>query len=173
MKKSISFIIGTALLWNSCAKDGTEKRCDKGFTGRNCDQEITPSKMQVTRIEVTTLPAFDTDGSNWDPLGGKPDVYMRIIDKSSNTVVYESATLYNYNYNGGIYSNLSNSNVLLNHPTTRYNVEAWDHDDADPDDYMGSIEFTPYIKGEKFPPQVTMSCQGCNTAWKLDYTYLY
>lgn len=173
MRKKTLFIALIALLWNSCAKDGTEKRCDKGFTGKNCDQEIVPSKIQVTRLEVSTLPALDLNGSTWDPLGGKPDVYLKIVDQSSNVVIYTSGTVQDHNLNLGVYSDMSSSNILMNHPTGKYTVEAWDYDDLDADDFMGGIEFTPYHEGERFPSQINLSCQGCNTSWKLDFTYLY
>jgi hypothetical protein len=172
MKHTFYFLGLVILLMAGCKKDGTEKRCDKGFTGKNCDQEITPAKMQVTFIKSTALPPFD-GSSNWDPLGGMPDVYFRIVEESTNTVVYVSGSGTNNNPLDELQVDLSNSNVLINSPTSKYIIEAWDYDDLDADDYMGGIIFTPYTKGEHFPATVKLSCTGCKTAWKIDFTYLF
>jgi hypothetical protein len=167
------YTLFSVLLFSSCEKDGTEKRCDKGFTGQNCDQEITPTRIQVMAIESIMLPPFDTDGSNWDPLGGKPDVYFRILEQASGNIVYTSGTLANANPTTGILDDLSGSGVLINSPMIKYIIEAWDDDDLDADDLMGGIIFTPYIKGQKFPLQVPLNCSGCNTSWNLNFTYLF
>lgn len=172
--KHFLYYLGLFLfLVSGCEKDGTEKRCDKGYTGKNCDQEITPSKIQVTFITATKLPPFDLDGSNWDPLGGKPDVYFKIVEEPTGNVVYKSGAGTDINTTSEVGVDLLNDAVLLNSPTIKYKIQAWDYDDLDDDDFMGGIIFTPYINGQKFPPKRELSCSGCNTAWSLDFTYLF
>jgi hypothetical protein len=174
MKLNKIILMGLILsVLTNCQKDGTEKRCDKGYTGSNCDQEITPTKIQITKIVAKTLPPFDTDGSTWDPAGGKPDVYFQINDLTSSNVVFVSNYSSNINPTSELSLDLSGSNLLLNSPLNKYSIVAWDHDDLDSDDFMGGIQFIPYHKGEKFPKIIQLNCSGCNTSWELTVEYLF
>lgn len=161
------------LLISGCKKDGTEKRCDKGYTGKNCDQEITPAKIQVTKIEAIILPPFAPDGTNWDILGGKPDVYFIIRDDNTKNVVFKSTVGNDINTSLGCMLDAANDNVFINYPSNQYSIEAWDYDDTSDDDKMGGIIFIPYINGQKFPTKREVSCGSCNTKWNLIFTYLF
>src|SRR5690606_28956999 len=47
--------------------------CTQGYTGANCSQQVTPSQIRITKIEVMKFPATD-GGAGWD-LTSAPDIY--------------------------------------------------------------------------------------------------
>jgi hypothetical protein len=46
-------------------------------------------------------------------------------------------------------------------PTATYTITVYDYDDFDADDFIGSINFTPYVGGAGFPDSRPISCPAC------------
>jgi hypothetical protein len=181
MKKTL-FVIALALIsaLPSCRKDADDIQkdlclgiicqnggqcvngqceCPPQYTGPSCAQEKPPVKMRVTNIQLNSFPPTDPNGGGWDVFDG-PDVYITISQGS--TILYSSG--YYENATGALL--WAAANVEFTNPTATYTITAWDYDfGITGDDLMGSINFTPYQPGQKFPTQANLSCTGCPVAF--------
>jgi hypothetical protein len=155
-----------------CLNGGTcvngQCNCPEGYTGADCSQQVTPSKIRVTKIEITKFPATD-NGAGWDLTSG-PDIYPSIYKGS--TELY-SPTSFNQNADPSLTYSFDVSPVLdLNDPQDQYQIELYDYDDFDADDFMGGIIFTPYSNNNGFPEIIDLDAGGA-VAFKLHVNYVW
>jgi hypothetical protein len=140
--------------------------CPQGYTGSNCSQQVTPTQMRITKIEVTRFPATD-GGAGWDLTSG-PDIYTTFALGSST--IWNSPIFYQNANPGTIYEFVPNPAIVINSPISQYTIRLFDYDDLDPDDFMGGINFTPYNSAAGFPSVATIDAGGA-VAFRLTYTY--
>ncbi len=180
---SIVAILTTILMFNSCKKEAPNPcegvtcynggfcingscSCPQGYSGPACETQVTPTKIRISKIEITRFPATD-GGAGWDLTSG-PDIYP-IITKGT-TVIWDSPNYaenadpsYNYEFT------LSPS-IDLTSPTDQYTISLYDYDDIDDDDWMGGIYFTPYSSTNGFPSTMTIDAGG-EVAFIFHVTY--
>lgn len=144
--------------------------CPQGYTGADCSQQITPSKIRVTKIEVTRFPAKD-NGADWDDfLEGQsdPDIYPALFE--ANTVIWNSSN-YITDASQTTYAFTPNQTIELN-PTTQYSIQLYDHDAVTSDDFIEGIIFTPYSSTNGFPSTRILDAGG-TVAFKAYLTYIF
>ena len=156
IKKTGLFIFSmfAILFMNSCGKT-----CTEGFRGRNCDIEITPTKVSITKVTVKNFSALAQNLSNWD-LGSSADIYPVITGQDISNVVWTSNTYYDDALPGLNYSFTPVSEVELIYPTMLYTVGIYDFDGGtvfNEDDLVGSVQFKPYQQGLTFPKVISFT----------------
>jgi hypothetical protein len=156
MQKIVLVIFCTAavLVMNSCGKT-----CTEGFRGKNCDIEITPSKVSITKVTVKSFSPLAPNLSNWD-LGSSADVYPVITGENISNVVWTATTYYNDAVSGNSYEFIPTSEVELIYPTMLYTVGIYDFDGGtvfNEDDLVGSVQFKPYQQGLAFPKVISFT----------------
>jgi PKD repeat protein len=140
--------------------------CTDGYTGANCSQQVTPTQMRVTKIEVTNFPATD-NGAGWDLTSG-PDIYPTF--ELGTTVLWESPN-YNENANPSLdYEFVPSPAIVINSPNSEYIIRLYDYDSIDADDFMGGISFIPYNSNNGFPTTRTLDAGG-GVTFKLTVSY--
>lgn len=167
--RTISLLTLAIVLFSTGCKKET-KPCPKGYEGTNCDKEITPTKMVISKLEITKIPSFRPDATNWDALGGKPDIYIQIFDDVTKKVIFTSNVITDHNTIDIIRG--ENLNIYIDNPKNKLVLSLYDEDSGD-DEYMGGINFIPYTVGQKFPETINADCSGCKIAFNLNFQYLF
>lgn len=143
--------------------------CLTGYTGPDCGQQVTPSRIRISKIEVTRFPATDNNGAGWDLTSG-PDIYVEFLKGSielwSSPTYYQNATTNNkYDFN-------PSPSIDINAPLDQYTIRLYDYDDFDADDFMGGIIFTPYNNSNGFPTVINLDAGGA-VAFRITVNYLF
>jgi hypothetical protein len=148
----------------SCINGGTcingDCLCPDQWTGPDCSQEKTPTKIRVGKIEITSFPPTDVGGAGWDLFDGA-DVYILI--SKGNTPLYDS------DYVEDLTGNYEwTTNFEFGDPEDTYTISVFDYDDGiTADDFMGGISFTPFIEGFSFPSAFSVSCGTCVVSFEF------
>ena len=86
----------------SCENGGVfincECDCPDGYTGTNCQTQVTPLSITITKVTLNLFPLTDSNGNAWDAGGdpeARPDVYFKFIKGSSTIGVIKSMELTN------------------------------------------------------------------------------
>lgn len=158
--------IGTLLMLSSCNK---QKVCSTGYTGSDCSVQTTPTKIIVSKIEVSKFPSTDTGGAGWDLTSGA-DIYP-VLTKGSNTIWESPTYTTDANPNSSYTYTLSPSADIIS-PFETYSISLYDYDDLDSDDFMGGINFVPYSTTNKFPSVINVDAGG-SVSFKLHLTYVF
>lgn len=147
----------------SCQNEGVFENCScncpDGFTGTNCEVQLTPSKVLITKITVKSFPNQDA-GSNWD-FNGLPDIYVDI--ENSNSTLYSSNSVYQDAISNGTntFDFIISPAFAISNVTAPYYISIWDYDleDTPPsnDDFMAIAAFYPYDSARGFPSKITVS----------------
>jgi hypothetical protein len=180
----LSFIIVfTVAFFNSCSKPDPcenisclnggycangECVCPQGYRGPDCSQQITPTKIRITKIEVTRFPATD-NGAGWDLTSG-PDISPRIL--LGNTIIWNGPNYYENATQGLVYSFTPSSAIELTNVNSQYSIDLYDYDTTSSSDFMGGIYFYPYSSTNKFPTVRTIDAGG-TVAFKLYLSYVW
>lgn len=142
--------------------------CPPGYTGANCGQQVTPSKITISKITVTRFPATD-GGAGWDLTSG-PDIYVEVLQ--AGNVIYSHPTFIqnatpgtNYDFNPLPYIEITN-------PTSQITLRLMDYDDFDADDNMGGLIFTPYNNQGGFPKIINIDAGG-DLAFRIEVNYAW
>lgn len=152
-------VLTAALSMTGCSSDSDTSsepinnvECPEGFTGKNCDIPITPSKVRITRIRVLKFP--NLDGSTaWDIPTSSPDIYISVFRGSSNIFksdnYYPDAVSSNQKY----YDFVPSVPILSTNVSDIFDIQLLDYDQEDTissaDDLMGGIFFAPFINENK------------------------
>ena len=178
-------LLMTATFLNSCKKENPdpcegvtclnggyctngECVCPQGYGGADCSQQITPSKIRITKIEVTRFPATNS-GAGWD-LSSGPDIYPEL--SKSSYLLWRSSIYYQNADPSVIYSFEINPVVDLNQPNDQYSITLYDYDDFSASDFMGRINFTPYWSNNGFPSIINIDAGGA-VAFRFYVTYVW
>ena len=144
--KNLMLLVTLTFLF-SCKKDQV---CPVNYTGKNCDQEVTPGRVRITRVQLTNYPATN-GGQNWDVNSMWADPYFQIKDINNN-VVFESAYL-----NDQQPASISQWDVdFVLTPPGIYIISFFD-EDGNVDDEIESAVLQYYIPGKGFPDRYTFS----------------
>ena len=81
MKKLFLLALLPMLFIVGCNKEDVEDekkkqtQCPEGYKGKDCKEQITPSKITLTKIQVTKFPQTN-GGASWDVASG-PDIFIK------------------------------------------------------------------------------------------------
>ncbi|MBW8051197.1 MAG: hypothetical protein FVQ77_12820 [Cytophagales bacterium] len=145
--------------------------CTERYTGNLCENQKTPTSIQITKVVVTDFPDKQPSGSNWDITSCCPDIYFQIL--KGTTLIYDSPT---YKINAvstsAPYTFTPSSSITLSSPTSNYTIRLYDYDSTSGDEYMGGILFTPYSSTNGFPStSVVDAGAGLSFTLHLSYTF--
>lgn len=140
--------------------------CPEGFTGDNCTDELTPSKVIIKSITISSFSSEDDSGNAWDE-GNGPDLVMELLFEG--TVEHTSSMLqdavagntYNFNTNWTIMNNLDKG----------WGAFLFDDDGTDGVAIMGVLNFIPYTNGEGFPEKITVENEDLKGEISLEYGF--
>ena len=182
MKKSLimASVIALCTLISSCEKDPCEGiicenggncvsgmcDCPNNYEGAFCQDQKTPSSIEVSNLRVLAFPSVTSGGGNWDWDGG-PDVYFQVYE--GQTLVYDEMTFIE-NANSSS-TNSFDFNYTLNNPTSKYTIMLMDYDPLETDDMMGGIEFTPYHSSNEFPSVLVLEIPGYRMELNISYNF--
>lgn len=144
--------------------------CPAGYSGSDCSKQVTPTKIRITKIELTKFPATTAAGGGWDP-SDAPDIFIKFIKGTS--VIWESPTYFSNALQGNIYTFTPTNPIEITAPKDRYDIELWDYDTLDPNDFMSGIFFTPYSDTNGFPSVLTLECGACTSSYKVYFQYVF
>jgi hypothetical protein len=154
MRSSLYFLFVVVIIMLSCGKT-----CPEGYRGRNCDIEITPSKVSISKITVTNFATNDPNLSQWD-VGSSADIYPVVTGEDINNVVWTCNTYFDNATPGIHYEFVPPAEVELIYPSMYYRIGIYDYDGGtffNEDDLVGSVSFKPYQIGLGFPEVLTFS----------------
>ncbi|MCB0704282.1 MAG: calcium-binding EGF-like domain-containing protein [Saprospiraceae bacterium] len=143
--------------------------CPTGYTGPDCSNYLTPSSIKVTNIKVTRFPATESNGAGWDLTSG-PDILVTI--HHDNNLVYEHSTFYQNADASLSYDFEPDVNFSFSNPTDKYTISVYDYDDFDLNDFMGGIEFSPYVPNTAFSTKFNLDAGG-SVAFELLVEYFF
>ncbi len=142
--------------------------CADGYSGPSCGDQITPTSIRVSKIDVTRFPATESSGGGWDLTSG-PDIYVELFKGSTSvwmsSIYYENASQTTYSFN-------ISPTYDITSPNEQYTVRLYDYDSSDADDFMGGIIFYPYSNDNGFPSTLSIDGGG-DVAFKLYFSYVW
>ncbi len=145
--------------------------CPTGYGGLQCETELTPTKVLITKIVLTKFPSFDPSGGEWDPDDHTgPDLYIRIV--KGKTEIYKSTKkIWDVKLNQEYTFDLSSSPVELTSITSKHKIQLWDFEDYNNDDFMGEYEFIPFHSGENFPDKYDLGDHWSEVGYTVHVEY--
>jgi hypothetical protein len=149
-----------------CQNGGTfsncECNCPQGYSGVNCSNQVTPSRISITKVIVKSFPNTDLSGGFWDPTiptadDGLPDIYITFQNSDLN-VIYDSPTFFGNAISDGstFYEFTLNPPLVITNYSNPYLVSIWDYDVNNADDFMTSEGFFIYNSTGGFPETLTV-----------------
>ena len=152
-----------------CFNDGICSRgnceCPEQWTGEDCSEEKTPTRVEIKNLSIIKYPQYKLAGGKWDTFDN-PDLYIKIywITKNKDYLVFQSEPIENVVGNPNFELNFSFD--IINDTSYELRVYDEDYQVGIQDDYIGFVEFKPYVKGKSFP--VSISSEKVNQY--IDYT---
>ena len=142
-KLSIIILVAFTFLFTNCQK---EKFCSEGYTGPNCNEEITPLRISIDAIRVVRFPNRQPNGQHWDSLTRYPDLYINLYEERSERSVLNI----DYEIEDVIGSVTFNKPVTFDYPGENYILRLMD---ADPigSQQVSAMLFKPHKVGADFP----------------------
>jgi len=142
--------------------------CADGYTGKHCEDQVTPLKLQVNSITITRFPSTN-EGMSWDPTDG-PDIYFKMSEEiyplaQPEYLVENAEPLKSYTFVIHPFD--------LRYPTSPYKMELFDYEGVGiPSQKMGELYFTPYADNNGFPQTLTLE-DGSMISFTMGVTYVF
>lgn len=150
----------------SCSKTETgDEHCPEGFTGKNCDVQITPDSIYVTKINIIRFPATNIPGQSWDSTS-RADIFVQV--RQNNEEIWRSQLVF-INALPNTHYIFKPDTLVLTDQMAQYAIYLFDQDDNG-DEYMGGINFISYTENNGFPEQLILD-DGSELAVELDLEY--
>jgi hypothetical protein len=143
--------------------------CPEGYTGSDCSNQDTPSKILISKVKVTKFPTYN-NGSDWDIWSAGPDIYIALWDGSS--YIYVSQNFFEdadptSDYTFNISPALDLSDVLK-----QYQIVLFDYDSTSDDEFMGGVSLYPYSNTGGFPTTLYIDGGG-SVAFEMTISYAW
>lgn len=170
----------------TCLNGGTSNsdcgcNCLQGYTGKNCSNQITPSKIIISKIRVKYFPNTD-NGSTWDislPSANNsyPDVYVSL--SMLDTVIYNSTIYYTNVISDGSnnFDFVPSTPISITSVNSSFIINLFDYDGSDSnindnvDDLMAYKVFNLYSSTGGFPSTLTIEDNSKPFAVELSLSY--
>lgn len=154
----------TLIFAASLAACKTETTCPENYTGAKCDQEVTPGRVRIQRIQFTSYPGTN-DNQPWDQQSQWADPYIQIW--SNNSPAFESIYL---NEMAPVSICQWDTDIILL-PEDSHVIMFFDEDGA-MDTYIDGTVLQPYQAGEGFPERRTFfGNNGSQISIWVEYEY--
>lgn len=147
--------------FSGCSSDSdsstsTPTPCPQGYNGTNCNTQITPSKIKITKIRVTSFPNSKPSGFPWDALPpgfSNPDIIPVLSSNSGTIILFQGTEVSDAISNGNdIFDFIPTTPIIINSPLSQYGLTLFDKDDVSPTlEPMGGWNFYPYNSTNNFP----------------------
>lgn len=144
--------------------------CDDGWSGDACDSEITPDKMWVDAIRVTSIPTGPASGGTWDD-NSHPDLALDLLQGASLSPAYISPNIITDASPTEIHTFSTGLPVELSQINTSWIIGIWDFDEPDEFQHMAGWTFRLWQQGEGFPSTITVGESGNSFQVELDVRY--
>ena len=136
--------IAFTFLFTSCQK---EKFCSDGYTGPDCNQEITPLRISIDAIRIVRFPTRQKNGQHWDSLTKYPDLYITLFEERSE----RRLLITDYAFEDVISSTVTfNEPVTFDYPAENYIIRLLDEDPIG-SQVVSAMQFKPHKVGAGFP----------------------
>lgn len=148
--------------------------CLSGFVGVDCDSQLTPTSIQITKVRLTSFPPLKPNGSSWDWIStaNSADVYFVLIDNNGHEF-YRCRRQQDQLYNEVTSWDLANEQVYIPSPYNKCTILLRDEDVLNAsDDDMGSIAFSAYSSTAGFPATLYIN-DGSAISFELDLKYTW
>lgn len=136
--------------------------CPQGYTGDNCQLQVTPLEILIKKFEILGYPATN-GGISWDTHDG-PDMYIRVMQGKTEVYRYHKTVL--NAVDGNVYTMTPLTKPSLD-PDTEYTLELWDDDSdqgANDQKIHTSVKFKPYKANTNFPDTINVK----SILWDMD-----
>jgi hypothetical protein len=191
--KKLSVVIVVVMLIVSCSSDsgdtpcvpiaclngGTSTAdcgcdCPTGFTGSNCDTQVTPTQVKITKIRVTKFP--DTNNGNyWDTFpNSDADIYLT-LENSSSVTIFDSPTYFQNATSNGVnyYDFVPTTPIIITNVLSPYFMYIYDFDAVGADELMDFYVFNPYSSSGGFPTTKTFTNSSSTFSFQLTLEYVW
>lgn len=163
----------------ACLNGGTSTAdcgcdCPTGFTGSNCETQITPTQVKITKIRVTKFP--DTNNGNyWDTFpNSDADIYVT-IQNSSSVTIYNSPTYFQNATSNGVnyYDFVPTTPIIITNVLSPYFMYIYDFDAVVANELMDFYVFNPYGSSGGFPTTKTFTNSASTFSFQLTLEYVW
>ncbi len=191
--KKLSVVIVVVMLFVSCSSDsgdtpcvpisclngGTSTAdcgcdCPTGFTGSNCETQITPTQVKITKIRVTKFPDTKPNGGWWDILpNSDADIYLT-LENSSLTTIWTSPTYYSDATGIGTfyYDFVPTTPIIFPNLSSGYIMNIYDRDTIG-NEFIDFVAFNPYSSSGGFPTTKTFTNASSSFSFQLTLEYVW
>ena len=147
--------------------------CPQGYSGTNCEIQITPSKIKVTNIRVKAFPNYN-NLEGWD-IGSGPDIFVRlgVGNGDENTVVlYSSGYMPDAISNGfNYYDFRPNQPIEINNSLSKHIIALFDYDSTSFNEVIGAFTFNIYEPNNHFSDKLILRDTSIPLEFELSLTY--
>ncbi len=133
--------------------------CPQGYTGSNCNIQIQPTTIKITKILIKSFP-YTNNGIGWDSVIGnnanEADLLIRLFNSNGQP----------FNVGNSYFENASNafsylftmpSPIIINNANELLSLEIYDYDYPDSDDFIKKTFFYVYNVNGGFPTIKTIT----------------
>lgn len=156
--------------------DPAPQECPAGFTGTNCQTQIIPTRIKITKFRVTFFNNQD-NGSSWDT-GSGPDIFLQLVNGAGGSSIWLSEVYYPDAFSTGTnsFEFVPNSPIAITNVMSPFTIYLGDNDQIDipsnPNDLMGNILFNIYTPGSGFPATLQLT-DGKAIPFRVELSLLY
>lgn len=144
--------------------------CPQGYEGAECENQIEPSLIRITSIEVSEIPEADIFTWDYSIDDTGPDIYVEILYGNGDLIHWSEVV-----YNVTLYSSYSHTfhfspPVIVNDINGTHIFRLRDEDLGEEDDHLGGVQTSGlYHPSNDFPPYI--STGGGLVAFKVSLEY--
>lgn len=174
---AISFLFSTCTFSDRCRDvtcfNGNCKKgicdCIEGYEGPQCYTEITPAAVYIDQVLLTSFEPFSSSGEPWDSDGG-PDIFICI--NRSIDLLFHSETPYMDAEPEKEYTFLVQPPLKITDDIEAiFDVTVWDKDESGSSPSIGWHAFSPYTRGDDFPPILFLNDAGNGITAEISVRY--
>lgn len=175
-----ALVLAISMFMFSCSSDSdseiTPLECPAGYMGTNCQTQITPAKIKITKFKVTFFNNLD-GSSSWDT-NSAPDIFLQLVNGNGGSNVWLSETYYPDVLSTGTnsFEFVPATPIVITNVTSLFTIYLGDNDTVDTpansNDQMGSILSSLYSTTNGFPSTLLLT-DGQATPFRVELSLQY